>query len=193
MKYQGLIKRRIEDSIDLKMRILNDNDLLLALEQACHYCLNSFTQGGKIIFAGNGGSFADAQHLTAEFISRFKFERVPMPAITLGTNNSLVSAIGNDYGFEQIFARELIALSEDIDFFMPISTSGNSLNLLIASQAALEKGMHVMGWTGQSGGKLSEICDCLKVPSNKTERIQECHILLGHILCEIVEQSLFIK
>jgi D-sedoheptulose 7-phosphate isomerase len=144
-----------------------------------------------VIFAGNGGSFADAQHLSAEFTSRFLFDRAPLPSLALGTNNSAISAIGNDYGYEQVFARELQAIAKPGDVFIPITTSGNSSNVLAAVEIAQTLGISTVGWTGQSGGRLKQLCECICIPSAETARIQECHILIGHILCGLVEAAYF--
>ena len=139
--------------------------------------------------AGNGGSFADAQHLAAKFVSRLLFDRAPLPSVALATNSSSMSAIGNDYGYEQVFPRELRAVASPHDVLIPITTSGNSPNILAAVKVAQEISIRTMGFTGESGGKLAAVCPCLRVPSSRTERIQEGHILLGHILCAQVETA----
>ena len=185
------ITQRIQESIAVKQVLLADQNLLNQLAKLAGDCLQALQQGGKVIFAGNGGSFADAQHLSAEFTSRFLFDRAPLASVGLGTNNSALSAIGNDYGFEQVFARELRGIAQPHDVFIAISTSGNSPNILAAVQAAKEISLRQMAWTGQTGGKLAEQCECLRVPSPETARIQECHILMGHILCELVEETYF--
>ena len=143
--------------------------------------------GGKLFFAGNGGSFADAQHLAAEFISRFLIERSALPAVALGTNSSNMTAIANDYEYKNVFARELYALGNKKVIFIPISTSGNSENLIEAVNIANEKGLKSVALTGATGGALNNICDCIKVPSTEVPRIQECHILIGHLLCQIFD------
>ena len=185
------ITQRIQESITVKQALLEDHALLNQIAQLAEDCLGSLLQGGKVIFAGNGGSFADAQHLSAEFTSRFLFDRAPLPSLALGTNNSALSAIGNDYGFEQVFARELRGIAQPNDVFIGISTSGNSPNIVAAVQVAKELSLRQMAWTGQTGGKLADQCECLRVPSTETARIQECHILVGHVLCELVEQQFF--
>jgi D-sedoheptulose 7-phosphate isomerase len=185
------ITQRIQESIAVKQVLLADQNLLNQLAKLAGDCLQALQHGGKVIFAGNGGSFADAQHLSAEFTSRFLFDRAPLASVALGTNNSALSAIGNDYGFEQVFARELRGIAQPHDVFIAISTSGNSPNILAAVQAAKEISLRQMAWTGQTGGKLAEQCECLRVPSPETARIQECHILIGHILCELVEETYF--
>jgi len=183
----ALIKARISESIKVKELMLADEALLIQLEMLATDCLTALLSGGKIIFAGNGGSFADAQHLSAEFTSRFLFDRAPLPSLALGTNSSAISAIGNDYGYDQVFSRELRGIAQPHDVFIGISTSGNSLNIVRAVEAAVESGIRTVVLTGQRGGVIAAFCECLHVPSSDTPRIQECHILLGHILCELVE------
>jgi len=156
-------------------------------------CLSSLRNSGKIIFAGNGGSFADSQHLAAELISRLQFDRAPLPSVALGTNSSSTTAIGNDYGYEFIFARELQVIGNENDVFIPISTSGNSKNILSAIDVATNKGLHVCGLTGEFGGQLGTKCESIKIPSSRTERIQEGHILVGHVLCGLIEDGYFSK
>jgi D-sedoheptulose 7-phosphate isomerase len=185
------IRVQIEASISVKQVLLSDKELLCQIEQLAHICLQSLKAGGKVIFAGNGGSFADAQHLSAEFTSRFLFDRAPLPSLALGTNNSAISAIGNDYGYEQVFARELQAIAKPGDVFIPISTSGNSANILAAVTVAKELDVTTVAWTGAGGGRLGQMCECICVPSPETARIQECHILVGHILCGLVEAAYF--
>jgi D-sedoheptulose 7-phosphate isomerase len=189
----GEIKLQIRASISVKEALLRDEKLLCQIHQLTLICLASLRAGGKIIFAGNGGSFADAQHLSAEFTSRFLFDRAPLASVALATNNSSISAIGNDYGYEQVFARELQAIAKPEDIFIAISTSGNSANVLAAVSIAKEIGVTAMGWTGESGGQLKQLCECICIPSTETARIQECHILVGHILCGLVEASYFQK
>jgi D-sedoheptulose 7-phosphate isomerase len=183
------IRTHIENSLSVKQALLRDEIVLGQIEALARICNESLQSGGKIIFTGNGGSFADAQHLAAEFVGRFATDRAPLAAIALGTNNSALTAIGNDYGFEQIFARELRALAKPGDVFIPISTSGNSQNIIAAVEVA--RGLHIrtIGLTGQSGGYLKQLCECIRVPSAETPRIQECHILIGHILCALVEKE----
>lgn len=181
----------MSESIAAKQAVLEDSVLLAQVESLAGDMLHALRVGGKIIFAGNGGSFADAQHLSTEFTSRFQIDRAPLASLTLGTNNSAISAIGNDYGYEQVFARELVAIVSKNDVFIAISTSGNSANILQAVKVANELGTKVIGWTGASGGKLASSCDCLKIPSDITARIQECHITIGHILCGMVEAAYF--
>ena len=190
---QAQIRAQIEASIAVKQALLADSALLGQVQQLAENCLASLKAGGKIIFAGNGGSFADAQHLSAEFTSRFLFDRAPLASIVLAANNSAISAIGNDYGYEFVFARELEALVRPEDVFIAISTSGNSGNILEAVKIARARGVITVGWTGASGGRLADLCDCVRVPSQETARIQESHILVGHILCGLVEAWYFQK
>ncbi len=185
------IRGQIEASISVKQVLLQDKESLCQIEQLARICLQSLKAGGKVIFAGNGGSFADAQHLSAEFTSRFLFDRAPLPSLALGANNSAISAIGNDYGYQQVFARELEAIAKPEDVFIPISTSGNSPNILAAVTVAKQRGILTVALTGQTGGKLKQHCECISMPSGETARIQECHILIGHILCKLVEEGYF--
>ena len=188
-----ILKKEILESIEAKQLLLDSSDNLKLIEELVIECIKSLKNGGKIIFCGNGGSFADSQHLTAEFISKLRFDRNPLPSIALGTNNSNLTAIGNDYGFEYIFERELIALHGEYDVFIPISTSGNSENIIRAIKKANELGIKTYGLTGNNSGKMDAFCQTIKAPSSETARIQECHILIGHIICGIVERNIFGK
>lgn len=185
------IREQIAASIAVKQAILADENRIGQIEKLAADCVQCLQSGGKIIFAGNGGSFADAQHLSAEFISRFMFDRAPMASLVLGANNSAISAIGNDYGYEQVFARELQGVARPGDVFIAITTSGNSRNILVAVEQARKQGLTTVAFTGEGGGKLPPLCDCLCVPSRETARIQECHIMIGHIVCELVEKAYF--
>ncbi len=190
---QGIdsIRAEVSASIAVKQALLDDAGLLAQIEALAARCISSLRAGGKIIFAGNGGSFADAQHLSAEFVSRFKFDRAPLASLALGTNNSAISAIGNDYGYDQVFSRELEAVARAGDVFVGISTSGNSPNILAAAEKAVALGISCFCLTGRTGGKLTGICECLRMPSDETARIQECHITIGHIICGLVESQYF--
>ena len=190
---QTIIRSQINASISVKQAVLASQQIITQIEMLTDACLSSLRSGGKIIFAGNGGSFADAQHLSAEFSSRFLFDRTPLASLTLGTNSSAMSAIGNDYGYEHIFARELGGIAKLGDVFIPISTSGNSPSILAAVLVAKELGIVTMALTGSSGGQLKLVCDTLCIPSTDTPRIQECHIMVGHILCGLVEEMYFEK
>ena len=186
-----LIREQIAASIAVKREILTDEKLINQIHNLALQCVQCLKGGGKIIFAGNGGSFADAQHLSAEFICKFMFDRAPLASIVLGVNNSAISAISNDYGYQQVFARELKGLARAGDLFIPISTSGNSPNILQAIEQAVKLQLTTIAFTGASGGQIAALCECLCVPSADTARIQECHIVIGHIICCLVEQHYF--
>lgn len=185
------IRAEIHATIAVKEAVLADEALISQIAQLAGACLSALKSGAKVIFAGNGGSFADAQHLSAEFTSRFMFDRAPLASIALGTNNSAISAIANDYGYEQVFARELQGIAHATDVFIPISTSGNSANILAAVKMANLLNIKTVAWTGRAGGQVKALCDCICIPSNEIARIQECHILIGHILCALVEIGFF--
>ena len=191
IKFLDSIKKEIIDSISTKDLILGNNALIKQIQLLIDSCLFSLSNGGKIILAGNGGSFADAQHLSAEFTSRFMFDRNPLPSIALGTNSSAMSAIGNDYGYEEVFSRELDSIATSNDLFIPISTSGNSKNIINAIEVAMNKNIRVIALSGSSGGLIKPLCECICIPSNNTGRIQEAHIMIGHIICGIVEAEFF--
>ena len=186
------IQHAIEDSIAVKQLILNDKDLLNRIEETVVLCVNSLKLGGKIWFAGNGGSAADAQHLAAELSGRFYLDRKSIPAEALHVNTSFMTAVANDYGFDQVYARLLQGCAHRGDVLVAISTSGNSANILEAVTMAKSLGVHVVALTGEKGGKLRDHCDILlNVPSHDTPRIQESHILIGHVICENIEKDLF--
>lgn len=185
------IKKRIKDSIELKEKVLSSEIIIEQLEKLSKVVLHALNNGNKVIFAGNGGSFSDSFHLAGEFVSRFLIDRPALASLALGGNNSIVTAVGNDYSYEDIFSRELFALGNEGDVFIPISTSGNSGNIISAIKIANDKGLEIMGFTGETGGKMMDICNCICVPSKNTGRIQEAHILIGHILCELVEAKYF--
>jgi D-sedoheptulose 7-phosphate isomerase len=188
-----LILSEIQRSIKVKKDTLVDEKIISQIEALVDNCLQSIRQGGKIIFCGNGGSFADSQHLAAEFVSRLRFDRAPISSIALGTNSSNLSAIGNDYGYDEVFRREIIALGNENDVFIPISTSGNSPNIIKSILAAKEKNIKICGFSGGNGGEMKELCDVILVPSDSTEKIQEVHIMIGHITCFLVEKKFFNK
>ncbi|MEQ1574987.1 MAG: D-sedoheptulose 7-phosphate isomerase [Vicinamibacterales bacterium] len=159
--------------------------------RAAELIAGAFDRGGRLFLAGNGGSAADAQHIAAELTGRFLRDRRPLPAVALHMNTSALTAVGNDFGFEQVFARELSAHGRAGDVLVALSTSGDSANILRAIDVARELGMQVIGLTGTSGGRMLAACDlCLRVPSAHTPRIQEMHILIGHTLCELIEERL---
>lgn len=189
---EDLILKRFEESIEVKRRFLNEN--LSKLLEAVQLITHTLNSGNKLFFFGNGGSAADAQHLAAEFVNRYAMERPPLPAIALTTDTSILTSVSNDLSFDEIFSKQLRALGRKGDVAIGISTSGNSSNVIRAFEVAKEIGMKTMAFTGNDGGKLVKIADLsLIVPSSSTPRIQETHILIGHILCEMVEQILFFK
>ena len=190
---KNLILSEIKRSIKVKNDTLANEKIISQIECLADNCLHSIRHGGKIIFCGNGGSFADSQHLAAEFVSRLRFDRAPISSIALGTNSSNLSAIGNDYGYDEVFRREIIALGNENDIFIPISTSGNSPNIIKSILAAKEKNIKICGFSGGNGGKMKELCDLILVPSHSTEKIQEIHIMIGHIICYLVEKQFFNK
>jgi len=185
------IKAEISESIETKQKLLSSTELLSKIQEAVELSLVALRNGGKIIFCGNGGSFADSQHLAAEYISRLHFDRESLASMALGTNSSNLSAIGNDYGYEKVFERELSALGKEGDVFFPISTSGNSPNVIAAIEVAKQKNIKTIAFTGGTGGKIAHLCDCIIVPSSRTEKIQESHIMIGHIICGLVEEEYF--
>ena len=189
----NLIKKRFSESIEVKKQLLLNDDIINTIQLISENIIRALKNGGKIIFAGNGGSFSDSFHLAGEFVSRFIFDRPALAAIALGGNNSIVTAVGNDYSYDDVFSRELYALGNSNDIFVAISTSGNSPNILKAIAVSNEKKIKVFGLTGSSGGKMKDLCNCICVPSKSTARIQESHIVIGHIICEIVEQNIFGK
>jgi len=171
-----------------------DAALRLQIAQAVALCVDALSAGGKILFAGNGGSAADAQHWAGELVSRFYYDRPGLPAIALTTDTSILTAIGNDYGYDYTFARQVEALGREGDVFVAISTSGNSSNVVRAAEAARGRGVKVVGFTGQGGGKLAPLSDiCFRIPSIETPRIQEGHEFIGHLLCALIEQAMFPK
>ena len=186
------IIRSIEESIQVKQLILHDIDLVKKISTVADMMCASLRNQGKIHFCGNGGSAADAQHLAAEFSGRFYFDRPPLNAEALHCNTSYLTAVGNDYGYEHIFSRLLAGTGHAGDVLVGISTSGNSQNIVNAFEKAHEMGIKTVAMTGRGGGKMKELADlCLNVPSTETPRIQESHIMVGHIICELVETTLF--
>jgi D-sedoheptulose 7-phosphate isomerase len=184
--------RSIEASLAVKQRLLASSEVVSTIAAVCEIATRSLDAGGKLVLFGNGGSAADAQHIAAELVGRFAFDRPALPALALSVNTSCVTAIGNDYGFDQVFARQIEALGKPGDVAIGISTSGNSPNVVLGLSAARKMGLHAVGLTNETGGKLKGVADhCICAPSNETPRIQECHILIGHIIAELVEQALF--
>lgn len=192
MDISKTIIEQIQESVSVKESILTNPSLLEEIEKAAILVTDTYKSGFKTLIAGNGGSAADAQHIAGEFVSRFYFDRPGIPSIALTTDTSVLTAIGNDYGFERLFERQVQAQGQKGDVFIGITTSGNSENIVRALFACKEKGISSIVLTGELGGKVADLCDiCIKVPSKETPRIQESHILIGHIICCIVEESLF--
>lgn len=188
------IKKQISDSIETKQAILANPELLGQIEKLCKTAIEAYRAGKKVLIAGNGGSAADAQHIAAELVARFYFDRPGLPAIALTVDTSILTAVGNDYGYDYVFARQVEANGNPGDVFIGISTSGNSPNIMRALGVAREKGMVTVGLIGGTGGKMLTECDIpICVPSKDTPRIQESHIMIGHIACEVIERVLFAK
>lgn len=189
---KNYIKARISESQQIMSAMLADEELQAILEQAALACIASLNAGGKILLAGNGGSAADAQHIAGEFVSRFAFDRPGLPAIALTTDTSILTAIGNDYGYDRLFARQVQAHGNKGDVFIGYTTSGKSPNILVAFEEARARGLVRLGLTGNRGGSMQDLCDyLLEVPSADTPKIQEGHAVLGHILCGLVEKAIF--
>ncbi len=188
------IKKSIEQSIEVKQKLLSDKKLLEAIRQTADICINSLRSDGKVLFCGNGGSAADAQHLAAELSGRFYYDREPLFAEALHVNTSYLTAVANDYSYDEIYARLVKAKGKKADVLIGISTSGNSENIIRAFKVANKLGMTTVGMTGLTGGKMKEYSDVLiNIPSEDTPRIQETHILAGHIICELIESEIFPK
>lgn len=189
---QARIKEVLQSSIAVKEQILKDPELLNSIEKAAFEITEAFLRGNRVYFCGNGGSAADAQHLAAEFSGRYYYDRPPLDAEALHVNTSYVTAVGNDYSFDEIYSRLIKAKGIKGDVLVALSTSGNSKNIIRAIAEARITGMTVIGFSGESGGNMKHSCDLLiNVPSADTPRIQEAHITIGHIICEIVERSIF--
>lgn len=189
---QNYIYSQILNSIKTAEKIAGSQEILSAITEAANALILAFRNHGKVMLAGNGGSAADSQHIAAEFVNRFYFDRDGLPAIALTTDTSVLTAIGNDYGFDRLFARQVNALGNKGDILIAYSTSGNSVNIIEALKECRLKGIKSIGFTGSAGGKMKDLCDILiKVPSEETPRIQEMHILIGHIICSIAEEALF--
>ena len=189
-----LIKERLKSSIELKTSLLSEPKILEAVKKVVEEIVSGYKSGGKVLWCGNGGSAADAQHLAAELSGRFYYDRPPLSSEALHVNTSYVTAVANDYSYDVIYSRLVEAMGKKGDVLMAMSTSGNSPNVVKALEAAKNKGMITVGFTGQSGGKMKELCQYLiNIPSIDTPRIQECHMLLGHTICELVEAGLFPK
>ena len=188
------VKEAIEENIELMSSILHDTIFMSQISQLADIMVKSLRKGGTIFFCGNGGSAADAQHLAAELSGRFYFDRAPLPAEALHCNTSYLTAIANDYGFEYVYERLIRGNGKKGDVLIGLSTSGNSLNITKAFETAKNLDITTIAFTGENGGKLKEIADyILQIPSTDTPRIQEAHILIGHIICELIETEMFIE
>ncbi|UBM61932.1 D-sedoheptulose 7-phosphate isomerase [Candidatus Sulfidibacterium hydrothermale] len=186
------IIKAFQESIRVKKAFFDDPERMELIKTAAEYCIESLEQGGKILFCGNGGSASDAQHLAAELSGRFQYDRKPLYAEALHVNTSFLTAVANDYGYEEVYRRMVEAAGRRIDVLIALSTSGNSPNVVNAVRQAKEQHMITIGFTGENGGKLAELCElCIRVPSENTARIQEMHILIGHAICEKIERTLF--
>ena len=186
------IKGHIQKSQKSLSAMLADHALLARVEAAAESCITALNNSGKILLAGNGGSAADAQHIAGEFVGRFAFDRPSLPAIALTTDTSILTAIGNDYGYDMLFARQVQAHARQGDIFICYSTSGQSPSVISALQEAKKRGVVCIGMTGNRGGPMQELCDhYLDVPSSETPTIQEGHAVLGHIICGLVERAIF--
>lgn len=186
------IKAIIQSSVDLKSRVINDSRLIATIQSVVEKIVLTYENGGKVLFCGNGGSAADAQHLAAELSGRFYFDRLPLNAEALHVNTSYLTAVANDYGFDNVYSRMVQAVGQPGDILVALSTSGNSINILKAIKEANSIGMTTVGFTGQTGGEMKDKCTFLiNIPSIDTPRIQEVHIMVGHIICEMVENRLF--
>lgn len=187
-----MIKNIIEASIQVKTKILSDNRLLKTIEDVTNVIVHAFENGHKVLFCGNGGSAADAQHLAAEFSGRFYTDRDPLPSEALHCNTSYLTAVANDYSYDIVYSRMVKGMGRKGDVLIGLSTSGNSVNILKALEEAKKIGMITVSFTGETGGKMKDQCDYLiNVPSKDTPRIQESHIMIGHIICQLTEENLF--
>lgn len=186
------VARLVRASITVKNDVLHDTQLLQDIGRAADHVAAALKQGGKLLLAGNGGSAADAQHIASEFVGQFSADRPAIAALALTTDTSALTSVANDYGFEHVYSRQVEALGRRGDVFLAVSTSGNSPNIVSALRSARRSGLFTVALTGASGGEARGVCDiCLRIPSDDTPRIQESHILVGHILCTLVEGVLY--
>ncbi len=191
MKSSEIIRKQIADSIQTKQRLLSDEKLLKSIEEIAEICTKAYKEGHKIMWCGNGGSAADAQHMAGEMVSKFYFDRPGLPSISLATDPSIVTAIGNDYGFEDVFRHQVQAQGCAGDILIGISTSGNSKNIVAALPECKKKGIISVALVGAKPCKMDDADYVIKIPSEETPRIQECQTLIGHILCCIIEENMF--
>ncbi|MBX5439630.1 MAG: D-sedoheptulose 7-phosphate isomerase [Thermoflavifilum sp.] len=186
------IHQAFQESIRVKQELLRDPELMATIEEVIHLMVSTFEEGHRVFFCGNGGSAADAQHLAAELSGRFYIDRRPLPAEALHCNTSFLTAVANDYSYEEVYARLLQAMAQPGDLLWALSTSGNSRNVIRAIEVAQQIPIRVIGFTGKTGGAMKHMCDYLiNVPSDDTPRIQEAHMLIGHTICQLTEQALF--
>lgn len=192
MDYLGTLQTRIEESVKLKYSLLTNEAILKTVVNLTTEIVTAYRKGGKVLWCGNGGSAADAQHLAAELSGRFYYDRDPLNSEALHVNTSYITAVANDYSYDVVYSRLISAMGKRGDVLIGLSTSGNSANVINALAKGRELGMLTVGFTGETGGKMKEHCEMLiNIPSTDTPRIQECHMLLGHTVCELVEASLF--
>lgn len=186
------IKDIISASIETKQSILKDDQMIALLDKVASITAEAFKHDHKVLFCGNGGSAADAQHIAAELSGRFYSDRDPLPAEALHVNSSYMTAVANDYSYDVVYSRMIKGTGRKGDILFAISTSGNSKNILLAVEEAKKQGMITVGLTGETGGKMKDLCDYIfRIPSNDTPRIQESHIMVGHIICQLIEEKLF--
>lgn len=189
---KDFVNTRLSESADVLAQMRDDAAFGDLITEVAEVCVRALKSGGKILLAGNGGSAADSQHLAGELVSRFAFDRPGLAAIALTTDTSILTAVGNDYGYEQLFARQIQALGRADDVFFAISTSGRSPNIIQALKACQDAGVITVGFTGSDGADMDGRCDyCFRVPHHSTPRIQEGHIVIGHLVCELIEKGIF--
>jgi D-sedoheptulose 7-phosphate isomerase len=192
MNKQDLIKKNIKDSLKIKKELLENETLIKQIVEIADLIIKAFKTEKKLLFCGNGGSAADAQHLAAEFSGRYYLNRAPLHAEALHTDTSFMTAVANDFSFDQVYSRLIKGIGKDGDILIGMSTSGNSKNVTKALEQAKKQGLITIGFTGKKGGEMNNHCDLIiNIPSNDTPRIQECHLMLGHAICELVEKELF--
>ncbi len=192
MDQLATVRHNLQNSISLKQRLLEDEVMVKLVSDISDVVVECYRNGGKVFFCGNGGSAADAQHLAAELSGRYYYDRPPLFAEALHVNTSYITAVANDYSYDEIYARWITAIGQKNDVLIALSTSGNSTNVVRAVEQANRNGMKTVGFTGKTGGKMGSICDLLlAIPDTDTPRIQECHMLMGHTVCEIVEARIF--
>ena len=189
---QDIIRKNISDSISVKQELLQNDDIIVDITKLADLIVEAFINGNKLLFCGNGGSAADAQHLAAEFSGRYYLNRPPLHAEALHTDTSFMTAVSNDFSFDEVYARLIQGIGKQGDILISMSTSGNSKNVINALKEAKKKNIITIGFTGKANGNMKPYCDFLiNIPSDDTPRIQECHLMLGHAICELVEKKLF--